>query len=404
MSTKSLLYHAFRLGPVELLKTDYKEGATYFHIRTPRERLACANCASRKVAPRGTVVRRFRCLPIGSRPSFIVAHIKRLSCCNCSVLRQEKLSFAAPHKRYTRAFARYVLELSSITTIQDLARQLRVSWDLIRQIQEADLRRQVAKIKLNKLRRLAVDELAVGKGHKYVSIVMDLDSGAVVHVGEGKGANAVSDFFQQLKRCGADIEAVACDMSGAWPKAVKQAFPKAHIVFDHFHIAKLMNDKLSQLRRQVQNEANALGKAAVKGSRWILLKNPKNLCEEKGEVERLEQALKLNRPLATAYYLKEELRQLYRQKDAASAEALLADWCKRAEASNIPVLQTMAKTLRRCQEGILNYYTHPISTGPLEGFNNKAQTMKRQAYGYRNMDFYKLKLMTLHKKKYALTG
>ena len=108
--------------------------------------------------------------------------------------------------------------------------------------------------------------------------------------------------------------------------------------------------------------------------------------------------------LATAYYLKEELRQFYRQTSLDKAAALLDDWYVRADASGVFVLQKMAQTLRRHRDGILNFYRFPISTGPLEGFNNKAQTMKRQAYGYRNIEFYKLKLMTLHEKKYSLTG
>ena len=108
--------------------------------------------------------------------------------------------------------------------------------------------------------------------------------------------------------------------------------------------------------------------------------------------------------MATAYYMKEYLRMFWEQENAQAAEQHLNIWCERARKSGVAVLVTMAKTLKACRTGLLNWYKHPITTGPLEGFNNKAQTMKRQAYGYRNMKFYLLKLRTLHLKKYALTG
>ena len=404
MSTRSLLYHAFGLATVEPMKTTYLSGAVQMHVRTPRDRLVCPLCRGPNVLRRGECISRLRSVPIGARRCFIIAHLARVQCRDCGAIRQEQVAWKQPYRRYTTAFARYVLELCRIATVADVARHLGCSWDLVRQIQEEDLRRQVAKRDLGSLRRLAVDELAIGKGHRYVAVVMDLDSGAVVHVGDGKGAGAIDGFFRRLAQRGVTLQAVAMDMSGAWQLAVKTHFPDAAIVFDHFHLVKLMNDKLSKLRRQVQNAADTAGKKAIKGSRWILLKAPENLSEERDEHIRLQAALELNKPLATGYYLKEELRQLYRQENRAAAASLLDDWCTRADKSGIGILCDMAATLRRHRDGILAYYTHRISTGPLEGFNNKAQTMKRQAYGYRNIDFYKLKLMTLHTKTYALTG
>ncbi len=404
MSTRSLLYHGFGLSSVEPLKTDYVDGQIHMHVRTPLDRLRCPACHGPNIIRRGKVGHKLRSVPVGSRPCFVVAYLARLQCRDCGAVRQECVPYKPPHRRYIRAFARYVLDLSRIATIADVARHLGCSWDLVRQIQEEDLRRHVDKTDLDSLKRLAVDELAIGKGHRYVAIVMDLDSGAVVHVGDGKGAKAVDGFFAKLAKRKVKLEAVAMDMSGAWQLAVGTHFPKAAIVFDHFHLVKLMNDKLSKLRRQVQNDADAQGKKAIKGTRWVLLKNPENLREDRDEQKRLQAALDLNKPLATAYYMKEELRQFYRQDSRCEAAALLDDWCARADASGVIVLKEMAATLRKHREGILNYYIHRISTGPLEGFNNKAQTMKRQAYGYRNIDFYKLKLKTLHLKKHALTG
>ena len=404
MSTRSELYHCFGLGVVEVSRTEFGGGETVFYCQTPASRLRCACCYGTEVICRGTVTRRFRLLPIGSRRTWLDFVLQRLECRECGAVRQEKLSFAKPYKRYTRAFARYVLELSHIATIKDVAKHLGASWDLVAEIQREQLKKDARKVTLSEVTQIAIDELAVGKGHHYVSIVLDLDTGAAIHVAEGKAADSVKPFLRKLKRSGAQIEAVATDMAQAFPSAVTDVFPDATLVYDHFHVVKLMNEKLTKLRRDLQREADVLGKKMLKGTRWLLTRNPENLDPDRNEIERLFEALEFNRPLATAYYMKEDLRMLWKQDNVEAAERHLDIWIERAENSGIAVLKTMGRTLGACREGLLNWYRHPISTGPLEGFNNKAQTMKRQAYGYRNMDFFMLKLRTLHVKKYALTG
>jgi transposase len=142
----------------------------------------------------------------------------------------------------------------------------------------------------------------------------------------------------------------------------------------------------------------------LKGTRWLLLKNPENLDTKRDEKQRLEQALQVNKPLSIAYYLKENLRQIWSQANKRTARRVLQDWLKRARASEIPMLAQFASTLEDHQEGILNYYNYRISTGPLEGTNTKIQAMKRQAYGFRDMEFYKLKILGIHESQYALVG
>jgi transposase len=320
------------------------------------------------------------------------------------VIRQVAVDFADPRRTYTKAFERYALELSRRMTILDVARHLGVSWDIIKDIQKRDLSRRYAKPKLKGLRRIAIDEIAVFKGHRYLTVVLDLESGAVVFVGDGKGGDALKPFWKRLRRCKAKVEAVAMDMSPAYHDAVTTYLPKAKIVFDHFHVIKLFNDKLSDLRRSLYHRATDEQKKVLKGSRWLLLKAPENLDPERNEEARLEEALKLNKPLATAYYLKEDLRQFWDQPGKTFAGAFLTDWTRRAEASGIRMLQEMAKTLESHREGLLAYYDYRISTGPLEGTNNKIKTMKRQAYGFRDLEFFKLKILAIHEAKYALVG
>lgn len=404
MST-SLLYHAWGLRGYRLAGTGFEKGRICFTIEHPEDGLCCAHCGSTRTGKSGKVPRRFRTLGIGSRPVLLQLSIQRLRCFDCGKTAQVKLGFADERRSYTHAFERYVLELSRLATVQDIARHLQVSWDIVRDIQKRHLVRRYSKPKLKHLRHIAIDEISVGKGHRYLTVVLDLDSGRVVFVGQGKGADSLDIFFKRLHASHAHVAAVATDMSPAYILAVAQNLPKALHVFDRFHVVKLFNDKLSDLRRDLQREAEGpLQKKVLKGTRWLLLKNPQNLDEQRHESKRLAEALTLNKPLATAYYLKEDLRQLWEQQDHAQASAFLDDWIARARSSGIRMLQDFAQTLVVHRRGLLNWYHCPISTGPLEGTNTKIKLLQRQAYGYRDMEFFRLKIYALHKTTYALVG
>jgi transposase len=356
------------------------------------------------VRARGRVERRFRSLPIGSRETIVALPIPRVGCEACGLVRQVAVPFADARRSYTRAFERYALDLSRRMTIRDVARHLGVSWDVVKDIQKRDLGRRYARPKLKGLRRIAIDEIAVGRGRRYLTVVLDLGSGAVVFVGEGKGGDALKPFWKRLRRARARIEAVAIDMSPAYRAAVAEHLPGAVIVFDRFHVIKLFNEKLSDLRRSLYRRATEEQKKVLKGSRWLLLKDPANLDPERDEAARLAEALSLNEPLATAYYMKEDLRRFWAQADKATAGRFLDGWVGRAEASGVDMLGKMARTVAGHRAGLLAYYDHRISTGPLEGTNNKIKTMKRQAYGFRDREFFKLKILAIHEARYALVG
>ena len=290
-------------------------------------------------------------------------------------------------------------------TIQDVATHLNISWDTVKDIQKEYLSKHFGKPNLRDVKQIAVDEITIGKRHRYLTIVLDLETGAVIFIGDGRGSDSLNPFWRRLKRAQTKIEAVAMDMSPAYIHAVRSHLPEAVIVFDHFHIIKLVNDKLSELRRQVYHETTQYMKyQALKGIRWILLKNPENLDEQKNEKQRLEEALTINKPLATAYYLKEELRQIWNQQMKQQAITILNDWLKRAAASGLTILKKLANTIAAHRTGILAYYDFPISTAPLEGTNNKIKTMQRAAYGFRDKEFFKLKIFAIHRSRYALLG
>lgn len=403
--SQSLLYHAFGLRGYDYRAMRFDNGKMVLVIDQRRESYCCSACGSGEVYSQGQMPRRFRALPIGRKPVEIEFAVPRVRCLACGLTRQVKLGFAEGSRRHTKQFERYALELARITTIQAAALHLGVSWDTVCEIEKRYLKKKFSQPKLKYVKRMAIDEIAVRKGHRYLTVVMDLDSGQIIFVGKSRKSRALAPFWKRLKASHAQVEAVAIDMSAAYIEAVTKHLPNAALVFDRFHIVKLFNDKMTELRRELYREAtDMLQKDVLKGTRWLLLKNWENLDDKRHERQRLEDALSLNHTLATAYYLKDELRQFWEQSTKKQAERFLDDWCRRARATGIRILMQLANTLQGHRNGILAWYDHRISTGPLEGFNNKIKTLKRMAYGYRNQEYFELKILALHCSQYALVG
>ena len=404
MST-SFLYHAFGLPGYDYVRQEFVGGNILLHVRPKDKLVRCPCCRSRNVLRRGVSERWLRTVPVGFKPVWLVVEVPRIGCASCGIVRRIELRIAEPRRRHTKAFERFVLALTKAMTMLDVSRLLGVGWDVVKDILKRHLHRRFGSPSLAGLEYIAIDEISVRKGHKYLTLVMDLRSGKVVFVGDGRGADSLKPFWERLKRTQAKIRAVATDMSAAYIGSVIEHLPGVAVVLDHFHVVKLMNDKLTEVRRKLHRELqDTMGKNVLKGSRWILLKNPENLNAQRQEHERLQEALEANEPLAKAYYLKEELRQIWKQPNKVAASAYLDQWISSALASNVGPLAKMGKTMAMYRTGILAWYDHPISSGPMEGTNNKIKTLKRQAYGYRDQAFFKLRILGIHEAKYALTG
>ena len=399
----SFMYHCLGIREQECTRVRYEGGKTIFEIRTREDKFYCPRCKSRHVIKSGSTVRQFKCVPIGSRPVILEMTVQRLECKDCGAVQQENIHFVRGKERYTYRMKRFVLDLCKIGTITDIAKFVHMSWDTVKDILKAELGRKYSRPDLSGLRYIGIDEFAVAKGHIYMTIVVDLETGRIVYVGNGKGADALDGLWPKLKRAGCRIEAVSSDLSEAFIAAVREHLPEAVQVYDHFHIVKLMNDKLDKVRRDTYNqETDENKRRLIKGQRWLLLANGNNLSP-KAE-ERLYKALDINRPLATAYYLKESLRRVWWLDNKHDAALVLDDWIEQARESGLKPMVTVADTFQRHRDGILAWYDCQITNGKLEGINNKIKTMKRQAYGYRDMDFFKLKLLSLHDSTYPFSG
>lgn len=287
-------------------------------------------------------------------------------------------------------------------TLSDVAEVTLLSWDTVKAITKSHLARDYGKPELSGVRYLGIDEIHLGAKKRYFTTVIDLEDGRILWAKPGRGGATLRGFWPRLRRAKAKIQAVATDMSAAYWSAVLAHLPDAALVFDKFHVIKLMNERLDDLRRQMVREAEGPLKLRIKGTRFLLLRNPGNLSPE--QIPKLDRALKLNEPLLLGWYLKEELRELWDQPSRQQMEAFLKDWCQKADQTAIGQLMKMAKTLRTHATGILAYARHPITSGKLEGINNKIKTLTKRSYGFHDENFFILKLLSLHHSKYKLLG
>jgi len=198
MST-SFMYHAFGATAHDYLRTEYRGGAIYLHVETKRSRVRCSECGSPATICEGRVKRSVRGVPIGSKQVFIVCHLRLLRCDTCGALRQERRRLADPRKSYTRRFARLVLDLAERMTLSDVARFLKTSWSVIKDIVASDLLRRSKRRSFSDVRVIAIDEFAIRKGHKYATVVVNLRNGRVLFCAEGRDHACLEPFFAVLR-------------------------------------------------------------------------------------------------------------------------------------------------------------------------------------------------------------
>jgi transposase len=401
MST-SILYHAFGVKGIQYEAVHFLGDSLLFSARATDRYVKCPQCGARKATFKGQRRRLFRMSPIGRKRCFLDLMLHRLKCRECGSLWWHRLPFMDGKHRYVRSFALTVLDLLQFCTIQAASQYLGVGWDMIKEIHKERLSLLYRTIPLGEVRHIGIDEFSLRKGHEYMTIVTDLESGRILHAVEGKGKEDIRPFLERLARKGKNLQAVAMDMSSSYFSAVCQCLPRVDVVFDRFHIIALMNQALDEIRRQQQRELDDLGQKTLKGSRFLLLRNYNSL--EPGRKARLDALLEANQPLLIAHTMKEQLQLFWEETNPGSAKEFLDLWLNDAMQSGIKELARVAKTLAGYRTGILNYFKHFITNGIVEGINNKIKTLKRQAYGFRDMVYFKLRLYHLHSQGYSLTG
>jgi transposase len=235
-----------------------------------------------------------------------------------------------------------------------------------------------------------------------MTVVLDLETGQVLHAVEGRSSDDLKPFFKRLKAAHAKLRAVAMDMWPAYLLAAAEELPNVPVVHDRYHIVALANEAIDETRREICGALSKEDQKQLKGARFLLLKGGERL-DEQGlcYLSRLES---LNQSLYRGYLLKEDLRRLWTMPSKRKGKRFLNSWIRRAKASELKQFVKLAKTLDRHRRGVLAYFNHRITTGPLEGLNNKIKVLKRQAYGFRDNEYFKLRLAFIHEDTPAFAG
>lgn len=353
-------------------------------VRLRRRRRVCSRCGQAVAVTHDTSRRRWRHLDLGGVRCYLEASLRRVRCPDCGV-RVEAVPFARAGARHTRAFDALVACLAQQLAKTALARLLRLSWRTVGRICARVVAERLESSRFAGLRRIGVDEVSYRRGHRYLTLVCDHDTGRVVWASEGaRQKTSLDGFWAALgaERKGR-LEAVSLDMAPGYHSAVAEQLPQALVCVDPFHVVKLCNRALDRYRRtqwRLQHGRRTTARERwLSGARWVLLTG----AEQHSPAQRqmLAELERANANLYRAYLLKEQLRALYRLPDPAQAPALFDAWLEAAESSGIAHFQRLARTLARFREGILAAVRLGLSNARLEALNSKVRLISHRSYG-----------------------
>lgn len=358
----------------------------------------CKHCHSKNIHFRGKKTRQFKMVPWGRMKCFLMLTMHKMYCLDCHKSCWPKLDFFSGKQRMSVSYIQYVLDLLLLGTILSVALFLETSWDLIKDIHKTYLKKKYKTIPYKDLKYLSIDEFSIKKGHKYMTIFIDIETGRIIFATEGRTQEDLVNFLQKLATKAINLKAIAMDMSVPYYSSITKMLPKVDIVFDHFHVSAVINKALDEIRKSEQKN----NKNIIKGKRFLLLRNYSNLDSD--QRRDLDALFKINEKLFKAHALKEQFRMFWEQPTEQEAARFFLIWYAEVYKSRIMPLVKAANTLLRYGKGLINYFKYRISNGKIEGINNKIKTMKRQAYGFRDMKYFKLRLYHLHEQKHQLAG
>lgn len=350
----------------------------------------CPSCRKRCRHIHGKRERRIRDLDVANSKVYISFTSYQLDC-NCGYNGYEELEFCEEYSRYTKRFEERVVILCQMMCIKDAAKDMKINWKSAKNIDKRNAKRYVVGLKNVYPKKIGIDEIAYEKGHKYLTVVRDIDLGKVIWVGRKRKKETLDQFFQELgtKKCKQILVAV-CDMWDPYIASI-QANTNAAVVFDKFHIAKAINDVVDKVRKTEFAKADDKERKKMKKKRFLILARQKRLNDEKRET--LFDLLDVNRNLYATYILKEQALDIFEEENKEIAIKRLNKWFKNVKSAGIEQFEKVIKRLRRYLYGIKNYFTHRITNAQSEGFNTKINVIKRRAYGFRDVEYFKLKIL-----------
>jgi transposase len=358
-------------------------------VRLRRRRRVCSACGQTgsHLEIHDRRVKRWRHLDLGSSRCVIECELRRLRCPDCGV-RFEAVPWARPGASHTRDFEDVVAWLAQQMAKTPIAGLLRIAWDTVGRIVERVVADHLDERRLDGLVAIGCDEISYRRGQRYLTTVVDHHAGAIVWCAPGRNAQTLQAFFDELgPERAKTIRAVSIDMSGGYEKAIRENAPQAEVCFDPFHVIRLAQRAVDQVRRDEWNaheRSHTMTGKWIKGTRWSLLKSPQK--QTIGQLALLHEVQQANKPLYRAFLLKEELRVLYQLDDRTLAPEHLDAWLTWASRSRLEPFVRLARTIRRHRDGILAAIRLGLNNGRLEGFNSRIRLISHRSFGFHSAD------------------
>ena len=363
-------------------------GALIIQVRPRWRKPRCSGCGKTRPGYNILGPRCWRHLDFGGIGIYLEYCPRRVCCRSCGVVVEKVPWSDDPRSRFTTDFEEsvgHLVQCCDKTSVQEV---FRIAWRTVGKIVERVYKRHRSEDPLEGLKNIGVDEVSYRKGHRYLTLVSNHDTGRIVWAQEGKSAEPFAAFFKELgpKRCEA-IELVSMDMSEAYIQTARDYVPNAQIVFDRFHVQRLVSDAVDQARREEWRrlkEASQEEAQEIKGLRWALLKNPWNLTATQSD--RLSGLQQENAKLYRAYLLKESFAGILDRRQPNVARDKLKDWLSWASRSRLPGFVKAARTIRKHLEDIVAYIRFRFTNAVAEGLNNKVRLLTRRAYGFHSAE------------------
>ncbi len=396
---ETVLRHMLGLEGVDIQNASVNsEGCVVVRVATPREAIRCPYCGGTHVRLQGAKLRMVKAPSYGETKIRLEVLVRRMECFTCGRHPQEQFSFLSPYSRCTRGLIAKSIRDCATMTIKNAAGLNGLGWHTVHAALQHHLEERITHIDLSGIQRIAIDEIHVAKG-VFMTVVLDLATGHVLHVAQGRGKLALEGFFKDAKAQGAQIEAIAMDMSGAYRSAVAACYPEATVVYDRFHLIQRANQALDGLRRSQWRAARAACDKPLRNClvsmKYLLLAKPSGIDEAKKA--NLKTFLQNNSVLARAYTTIQHFRKVIKQPSMPKAASMLDACIEMAKNVGASSFNALANSLQQHRDGIMAFCKYQISSGMLEGKNNRFRTLFRSAYGFRNLEFLRLMIFSTNR-------
>ena len=355
-------------------------------------RWRCPQCEQRLPCRDHAEERTWRHLDTCQFQTILHARVPRVDCPEHGVA-QVRVSWAEPRSRFTSLFERFAIDvLLAARSVTQAKKILRLSWDQVQAIQERAVERGLARRNLDTLTYVGLDEKSFGRGQNYISVLADLPGGRILEVVPDRDEAAADALWQTLPESQrAQLQAVAVDMWDPYMASTRQNVPSAALVHDKFHVAKALTKAVDDVRKREHRTLLREDCDALKRTKYLWLRNPKNWTPK--DEERFDALKNLHLDVGRAWAIKEAFRDFWSYVYREPARKFFRRWYFWATHSRLRPVIEAAKTLQRHLTNLLTYLKHRITNAVVEGFNSKIQTLKSNARGFRSFDHYRIAIL-----------